>query len=88
MAISPSNEIDIEQGLPLEPLDDSPEAQVWRLLCARTLAEVDPQLSGIRADDVAQVLFRTEGYSELAADVAAYLWLARTQGVSQLLDGR
>ncbi len=88
MAVSPDDEIDIEKGLPMEPLDDSPEAQVWRLLCARTLSEVDPELSGIRADDVARVLFSTEGYSELDADVAAYLWLARTQGVSQLIDGR
>ena len=87
MAI-PGDEIDIEQGLPMEPLDDSPEAQVWRLLCARTLSEVDPQLSGIRADDIARLLFNTAGYGELDADVAAYLWLARTQGVSQLIDGR
>jgi len=88
MANSPDEEIDIEQGLPIEPLDDSPEAQVWRLLCARTLAEVDPQLSGIQADDVASALFKTQGYRELDADAAAYLWLARTQGVSQLIDGR
>ena len=88
MAISPDDEIDIEQGLPMEPLDDSPGAQVWRLLCARTLAEVDPQLSDIHASDIASALFATEGYRELDADAAAYLWLARTQGVSQLIDGQ
>lgn len=88
MAISPDNEIDIEQGLLMEPRDDSPESQVWQLLCARTLVEVDPRLSGIRADDIASELLATEGYRELDADAAAYLWLARTQGVSQLIDGR
>jgi len=88
MAHSPGDEIDIEQGLPMEPLDDSPEGQVWRLLCARTLAEVNPELSGIHADDIASALFKAEGYRELDADAAAYLWLARTQGVSQLIDGR
>jgi len=79
--------IDIAAGLPIDPAADSPDGQVWRLLCAQTLVELDPGLAGIRADDVAAELASTTGYRELEADAAAYLWLARTQGVSQLIDG-
>lgn len=77
--------IDIAAGLPVDQLADSPEAQVWRLLCAQTLLEVDPTLAGIRADDLADELGSTVGYRELDAVAAAYLWLARHQGTSQLL---
>ena len=68
--------------------DDSLDAQVWRLLCAQTLIEVDATLAGVRADDIATELAGTDGYRELDAVAAAYLWLARTQGTSQLLEGR
>jgi hypothetical protein len=79
--------IDIAAGLPKELTADSRDAQVWRLLCARTLAEVDPTLEGIHADDIAGQLAATRGYQELEADAAAYLWLARTQGVSTVVSG-
>lgn len=80
--------IDIADALSPDPIAATPEAQVWQLLCARTLGEVDPVLAGIRADDIAAELSATAGYRHLAADAAAYLWLARTQGVSQWVDGR
>lgn len=80
--------IDIAAGLPIDPLDDSPDAQVWRLLCAQTLGEVDPSLAGIRADDIATEMGHDDAYRGLDAVAAAYLWLARHRGTSQLLVGR
>lgn len=69
--------IDIAAGLPIDPLADSPEVQVWRLLCAQTLTELDPDLTGVHADDIATELSATDGYRELDAIAAAYLWLSR-----------
>lgn len=76
---TPSDDlIDLAAPLAFDPASDSPETLVWRLLCARTLAEVDPALGGIPADDLATTLSRTRAYRTLPADTAAYLWLART----------
>lgn len=76
---SPSDDlIDLAAPLASDPASDSPETLVWRLLCARTLAEVDPALGGIPADDLATTLSRMPAYRTLPADTAAYLWLART----------
>lgn len=79
----PDDLIDLAAPLPTDAASDSPDSLVWRLLCARTLEEVDPGLGGILADDIAVTLCRTEGYRMLAADTAAYLWLARTHGESE-----
>lgn len=88
MLSTPDTDLDPAGTLSADLLAHTPETQVWRLLCARTLGEVDPMLAGIRADDIATELAATPGYRQLNAEAAAYLWLARTQGVSQWVDGR
>lgn len=76
---SPSDDlIDLAAPLASDPASDSPETLVWRLLCARTLQEVDPALGEVPADDLAATLSRLADYRALPADTAAYLWLART----------
>jgi hypothetical protein len=80
---TPATEFDLEIGLP-EGAHDAPfEAQIWLLLCARTLTEVDASLSEARAGTIAVALMANTVYRELDAIAAAYLWLSRTQdGVS------
>jgi hypothetical protein len=54
----------------------TPEEQVWRLLCASTLAELDPNIEGVHADDLATALHGLGRYRALGPQAAAYLWFA------------
>lgn len=83
MTPSPSaTGFDIEIGLPAGAQDASLDVQIWTLLCARALSDVDPTLSDARAGDIAVALQASADYRELDAVAAAYLWLSRaSEGV-------
>jgi hypothetical protein len=68
--------IDISRSLPVDIPGGTPEANVWQLLCACTLSEVEPSLLGIRADDIAAQLSLDNRYRALEPEAAAYLWLS------------
>lgn len=73
-----TTDFDIEIGLPAGAHDASLESQIWLLLCARTLTEVDASVSDTRAGDIAVAVLASADYRSLDAVAAAYLWLART----------
>jgi hypothetical protein len=76
---TPATDFDIEIALP-EGAHDAPlDVQIWLLLCARTLSEVDPSLTEARAGTIAVALQANVSYRELDAVAAAYLWLARVE---------
>ncbi len=76
--------IDIAAGLPIDPAAEfTRRPSVAAAVPRGRSVELDSGLAGISADDIAAELATTAGYRELDADAAAYLWLARTQGVSQ-----
>ena len=66
--------------------DITPEAQVWRLLCANTLTELDPNLAGVHADDLAMALHSLGRYRALSPQAAAYLWFADETAEPKAID--
>lgn len=65
----------------------TPEAQVWRLLCAATLTELDPSLEGVHADDLATALHGLGRYRAQSPQAAAYLWFANETAEPKAIDG-
>ena len=63
-------------SLALDTPPTTPEAQVWQLLCAATLVELDAELTGVHADDLAAELYGLASYRALEPKAAAYLWFA------------